>query len=63
MTSWTVDAAVGEPGDRSFEEPDGGDGAFVGEDLDVGEAGGVIDADVDGFPARPGGCERPGPAR
>ena len=44
MTRCDGDAAVGEPGDGAVEEPDGGGAAFVGEDLDVGEAGGVIDA-------------------
>jgi hypothetical protein len=45
----------GEPGQGSLEEPDGGHGPLVGEDFDVGQPGGVIDADMDGFPAGPVG--------
>ena len=45
------DAALREPGDCSLDEPDCGVGLFVGEDLDVGHAAGVVDAHVDGFPS------------
>ena len=41
-----VNALASEPGDGSTEEADGGLASFVGQDLDVGEACGVIDADV-----------------
>jgi hypothetical protein len=37
--------------DRSTEEADGGAGLLVLEDFDVGQACGVIDADVDELPA------------
>ena len=33
------------------KEPDGGSGSLVGEDLDVGQTGRVIDADVHELPA------------
>src|SRR5262245_35528972 len=46
-----ADPAVREPEDRPLEEPDGGRGPFVGEDLDVGQTSGVVDRDVDGLPA------------
>ncbi len=46
-----VDAMLGEPGDRSFQERDAGGAFLVGEDLDVGEAAGVVDRDVDVLPA------------
>ena len=46
-----ADAATLEPGDRAFEEAGGGRGSFIGEYLDVGESGGVIDSDVDELPA------------
>jgi hypothetical protein len=39
------------PGDGPSQEPDRGDSAFVGEDLHIGEPGGVIDRHVHGFPA------------
>ena len=41
----------GEPGDGAGDEADRGRSGLVVEDLDVGEAGGVIDTDMDGFPA------------
>jgi hypothetical protein len=37
--------------DGAAEKPDGGDRFLVGEDLDVGQTGGVVDRDVDVFPA------------
>ncbi len=37
--------------DRAAQEADGCGGFLVGQDLDVGQAGGVIDADVDELPA------------
>jgi hypothetical protein len=40
------DPVLSEPGHRSFQEPDGRRGPLVVEDLDVGQTGGVIDADV-----------------
>src|SRR5215211_2104583 len=48
-----------EPGDRPPQEPRGGGALLVGQDLDVGEAGGVVDADVDELPA--GGAQALGP--
>jgi len=45
------DAVGGEVGPGSLQEPDCGEGLFVVEDLDVGEAGGVVDGDVDELPA------------
>jgi hypothetical protein len=50
------DATSSEPGDGTFEEPDRGQRAFVGQDFDIREAGGVIDTDVDGFPSPHRGC-------
>ena len=38
-------------GDSPFQEADRGDGLLVGEDLDVGDPGRVIDTDVDVLPA------------
>jgi hypothetical protein len=38
-------------GDRPPQEADRGGRLLVGQDLDVGEAGGVVDADVDALPA------------
>lgn len=43
---WTATPAA-EPGDGSAQEPDGAGAGLLVEDLDVGEAGGVIDRDVD----------------
>ncbi len=40
-----------EEGDRALEEADRGLLPLVGQDLGVGEAGGVVDADVDAFVA------------
>jgi hypothetical protein len=45
------DAAVLEPGDRASEEGGGGWGPFVRQDLGVGQAGGVVDSDMDKLPA------------
>jgi hypothetical protein len=45
-----TDAAALEPGDRAFEEACGGGGSFIGEYLGVGEAGSVVDGDVDELP-------------
>jgi len=44
------DAAFGEPGDGPVQEPDGDCGGLVGQDLDIGQAGRVVDGDVDGLP-------------
>src|SRR4051812_19268730 len=41
----------GVEGDGAAQETGGGWAFFVGEHLGVGQAGGVIDADVDEFPA------------
>ncbi len=38
-------------GNGSPQEADRGAGPLIAQDLDVGEAGGVIDADVDELPA------------
>jgi hypothetical protein len=46
-----TDAATLEPGDRAFEKAGGGRGSFIGEDLGVGEAGSVVDSDMDELPA------------
>jgi hypothetical protein len=46
-----ADAATLEPGDGAFEEAGGGRGSFIGEYLDVGESGSVIDSDMDELPA------------
>ena len=51
MTAPTVTPLAGETGDGLLQEPLGGDGTFVVEDLDVGEAGGVVDGDIDELPA------------
>ena len=48
-----VDAAGGEPTERSAQEPDTTRRAFVVEDLDVGQPGGVVDGDVAVLPAHP----------
>ncbi len=47
----TADAAVLEPGDRAFEKGDGRRGSFVGQDLGVGHARGIVDGNVDELPA------------
>ena len=46
-----LDAVGGVEGDRAAQERDRGRGLLVGEDLDVGQAGGVVDADVHELPA------------
>jgi hypothetical protein len=46
-----LDAAVLEPGDRAPEEARGGRGPFVGQDLGIGQAGSVVDRDVNELPA------------
>jgi hypothetical protein len=45
------DALGGEPGDGTAEEPDTGHAGLVVEDLDVGQAAGVVDGDVAVVPA------------
>src|SRR3954447_5661483 len=53
------DAEAGEPGKRPLEEGHGALLALVGQDLGVGEPGGVVDADVEELPAdaaRPAGA-------
>jgi hypothetical protein len=47
------DLVGGEVGDCPAEEPDAGGAFLVVEDLDVGEAGGVVDGDVAVLPADP----------
>jgi hypothetical protein len=37
---------VGEPGERSLQDADGGGGGLVGADFDVGDAGVVVDDGV-----------------
>jgi hypothetical protein len=45
------DAGLGEPGDRPAQEARRGLAALVGQQLDEGEPGGVIDGDVAALPA------------
>jgi hypothetical protein len=45
------DAFVGVPGDEASKEGGCGRGSFVGEDLGISEAGGIIDGDMDELPA------------
>src|ERR1700728_2754466 len=45
------DPVAGEVLDGSAQEADGGDGFLVGEDFDVGQAGCIIDRDVNVLPA------------
>ena len=45
------DAVAGEPGERPLEEGNRAGLALVGQDLGVGQARGVIDGDVQVFPA------------
>ena len=45
------DAQAGEPGDGALEEGDGTFLALVGQDLGVGKAGGIVDADMQEVPA------------
>jgi hypothetical protein len=45
------DPVAGEEADRSAQEDEGGRRPLVAQDLGVGEAGGVVDADVDELPA------------
>src|SRR5690606_31064422 len=55
--------ALGKPGDRAAQKARRRAPALVGQDLDVGEPGGVIDADVAALPAvaaaDPAPAERP----
>ena len=46
-----ADAVGGEVGDRSSEEADSGDRTLIGEHLDVGKSGCIVDADVHVFPS------------
>jgi hypothetical protein len=46
-----ADAATLEPGDGAFEKAGRRRGSLIGEDLGVGESGGVIDSDMDELPA------------
>ncbi len=46
-----ADAVAGKERQRAPQEARGGGRLFVGQDLGVGEAGGVIDGDVDEVPA------------
>jgi hypothetical protein len=45
------DAKSSEPGEREFEEGHGAFLALIGQDFGVGQPRGVIDADVETFPA------------
>jgi len=47
-----ADAVAGEKTNRVFEEGDGGGSFLVGQDLSEGEAGVVINGDVQSFPPR-----------
>jgi len=49
--SFDLDAVAGEELQRPLKEGDCGDGFLVFEDFDVGEAGGVVDGDVNELPA------------
>ena len=53
-----ADAEAGEPGERPGEEA-GVSGRLVGQDLGVGQARGVIDGDVQEFPADAALCCAP----
>src|SRR5215212_6949881 len=48
-----ADAEAAEEGDRAAEEAGRGRALLVGEHLDVGEPGGVVDGDVDELPTDP----------
>ena len=58
MTRSTLDAVAAVEGDGAAQKAGGGRGPLVCEHLDVGEPGGVIDADVHELPA----LRRPAPA-
>src|SRR5260370_31051809 len=45
------EAAVLEPGDRASEKAGRARRSFIGQDLGVSHAGGVVDSDVDELPA------------
>ena len=45
------DAVAGVELDRAAQERDGGGRFLVGQDFGVGQAGGVVDGDVNGVPA------------
>ena len=45
-TRWTAHSVLVEPGRGAVQEPGAGGVALVGEGLDVGEAGVVVDRDV-----------------
>lgn|SRR5680860_29450 len=45
-----LDAVIGEVLDRSAQKPDRGRCLLVGQDLDIGEPGRVVDTDVDELP-------------
>jgi len=45
------DTLAGKPGECTLEESHRGAFSLVGQDLDVGEAGGIVDTDVDILPA------------
>src|SRR5262245_60875741 len=53
-----ANAALAKPAQSALEEADGGLPALVGEHLDVGETGGVVDGDVGELPA--GAIDPPG---
>jgi hypothetical protein len=48
------DAVGAVEANGTAQEADDGLGLLVGKHLDVGEAGGVVDADMHALPARPG---------
>ena len=45
------DAEAGEPGEGALEEGHGAVLALVGQDLGVGQPGGIVDADMQELPA------------
>jgi hypothetical protein len=49
--SFDRDAVPSVEGDGPAQERDRGGGAFVGENFDIGQAGAVVDGDVDELPA------------
>jgi hypothetical protein len=52
------DAAVVEPVDRTSEEGDGRRRSFIGQNLGIGQSGGVVDGDMDELPADAASLDR-----
>jgi hypothetical protein len=70
VNALSFDAVLLEKGQGGMEEGDGAVGGFVGEELGEGEAGMIVDGDVEVFPtgaadmialARPSACPRLSP--